>query len=249
MKNKACWTVYMHITPSGKRYIGITSVPPEQRWQGGLSGYKGQVFENAIKKYGWENIEHVILYSNITKEEASKREQELISKYRTTESKYGYNVSSGGISDKSFSEYTKQQMSINHADFSGSKNPRARKVICLETNEIFETITDASKKYNINRTCISDCCTGKHKTCKGLHFQYFDNGKPLKDRDKKPVHTMKSTNTSGFRGVTYHQKARKWMAQIKHKYKIHYLGLFDSPELAYEARLKAEKEILGGIIQ
>lgn len=223
-------------------------MPPEQRWQGGISGYKGQVFENAIKKYGWENIKHDILYSNLTKEEASLKEKELISEYKTTESKYGYNISSGGISDKSFSEYTKQQMSINHADVSGNKNPRARKVICLETNEIFETIKDAAEKYNVDRSCISDCCTGKHKTCKELHFQYYDNGKVLKNRNKEPVHIMKSTNTSGYRGVTYHKKANKWMAQIKHKYKVYYLGLFDSPELAYKARLKAEKIFLGEII-
>lgn len=238
----------MHTTPSGKRYIGITSVSPEQRWQGGISGYKGQVFENAIKKYGCENIKHEVLYTNLTKEEASLKERKLIAKYRTTESNHGYNVSSGGISDKSFSEYTKQQMSINHADVSGNKNPRARKVICLETNEIFETIKEASEKYNVDRSCITDCCTGKHKTCKGLHFQYYDNGKPLKNRNRKPVHTMKSTNTSGYRGVTYQKNAKKWKAQIRHNYKTYHLGLFKTPELAYIARLEAEKEILGGIV-
>lgn len=242
------WSVYMHTTPCGKRYIGITGVEPEKRWNGGISGYKGQVFELAIRKYGWENIKHEVLFSSLSKEDASIKEKELISKYRTNEAKFGYNISSGGISDKAFSEHTRQQMSINHADVSGNKNPRARKVICLDTNEIFETIKEAASKYNVDRSCISDCCTGKHKTCMGLHFQYYDSGKPLKDRTKKPVHSIKPNNTSGYRGVTFDKNTNKWRAQLRYNYKNYYLGLFDTPELAYSARLKAEIEILGGII-
>lgn len=52
------YTVYMHITPSGKMYIGITGRNPLKRWGSNGSGYKGQAFSNAIKKYGWDNMEH-----------------------------------------------------------------------------------------------------------------------------------------------------------------------------------------------
>lgn len=242
------WSVYMHTTPSGKRYIGITSIDPEKRWNGGISGYKGQVFELAIKKYGWENIKHEVLFSGLSKEEASAKEKELIATYKTDKSSHGYNVSSGGVSEKAFSEHTKRQMSLSHADVSGNKNPRARKVMCLDTNEVFETIKEAASKYNVDPSCISDCCTGKHKTCLGLRFQYYDRGKPLKNRSKKPVHAMKPSNTSGYRGVVFDKSNKKWRAQLKHNYKNHYLGSFDTPELAYEARLKAEQEILGGTI-
>lgn len=38
------------------------------------------------------------------------------------------------------------------------------KVICIETKEIFRSITDASKKYNINKSNISACCKGKLKS-------------------------------------------------------------------------------------
>lgn len=48
-------------------------------------------------------------------------------------------------------------------------------------------------------------------------------------------------NTSGFKGVTYHKKAGKWMAQIKPIY----LGLFDTPEEAYDAYCSAAKELHG----
>lgn len=33
------WTVYMHKSPSGKIYIGITGRKPEKRWDNG-NGYK-----------------------------------------------------------------------------------------------------------------------------------------------------------------------------------------------------------------
>ena len=41
---------------------------------------------------------------------------------------------------------------------------KSKKVICLTTNEIFDTMQEASNKYNICHSCISNCCTGKRKT-------------------------------------------------------------------------------------
>ena len=64
------WSVYIHTTPSGKKYIGITSINPKERWNGGISGYKGQIFEYAIRKYGWNNIIHEIIATNLSQEEA-----------------------------------------------------------------------------------------------------------------------------------------------------------------------------------
>ena len=93
--NENNYTVYMHISPSGKRYIGITSVSPKKRWQNGF-GYKGQVFYKAIEKYGWDNIEHIIIETNLSQDEACRLEIDLIKQYKTTDSNYGYNVSLGG---------------------------------------------------------------------------------------------------------------------------------------------------------
>lgn len=70
------YSVYMHIFPNGKRYIGITSNEVNRRWEKG-SGYKKQAkMKNAINKYGWENIEHIVLLCNLSKEEACKKEIE-----------------------------------------------------------------------------------------------------------------------------------------------------------------------------
>ena len=89
------YTVYMHVFPNNKKYIGITRQEPKKRYRGG-SYYYTQVVGKAIKKYGWANIEHKIIYTNLTKEEAEKYEQELIKKHKTIQKEYGYNISIGG---------------------------------------------------------------------------------------------------------------------------------------------------------
>ena len=90
------YTVYKHTTPCGKVYIGITGRPVERRWQNGKN-YKTSVhFDNAIKKYGWENINHAILYTGLSKEDAERLEIKLIAEYKSSQSKYGYNIRRGG---------------------------------------------------------------------------------------------------------------------------------------------------------
>ena len=61
------------------------------------NGYKSSpYFYSAIQKYGWDNFEHNILYDNFTKEEACKKEQELIQKFQSMDRSFGYNSTSGG---------------------------------------------------------------------------------------------------------------------------------------------------------
>jgi len=52
-------------------------------------------------------------------------------------------------------------------------------------------------------------------------------------------------NTSGFKGVFWHQKAQKWMAQIRANKEPIYLGLFLTKELAYAAYCEAAIEYHG----
>lgn len=56
------------------------------------------------------------------------------------------------------------------------------------------------------------------------------------------IDTFRS-NTSGYNGVYLNKSAGKWVAHIKDNGKYHYLGLYDTPELANEARLNAQKSL------
>lgn len=104
------YSIYMHKTPNNKVYIGLTSMEPRRRWLNG-KGYRNQtLFFRAINKYGWENIEHLILFEGLNKEEAEKLEIELIGQYQSTNPKYGYNIQNGGFAAK-HSEETKKKLS------------------------------------------------------------------------------------------------------------------------------------------
>lgn len=120
------FAVYMHINNvNGKKYIGITCQKPEQRWRKG-KGYKNGHFKNAIDKYGWDNFEHIILYENLTKEEASKKEYELIKKYDTTNPSKGYNSCDGGGVTVGYhhTKESKEKMSKTKIGmYKGDKNP------------------------------------------------------------------------------------------------------------------------------
>ena len=58
----------------------------------------------------------------------------------------------------------------------GSKSPCAKRVMCIETSEVFDCIKLASEKYNVNRISISACCKGKYKTAGGYHWKYVNKG-------------------------------------------------------------------------
>ena len=94
--NDRKFIVYRHTCPNNKVYIGITCNSPNRRWRKGKGYHHNNHFTNAIKKYGWDNIKHEILYKNLTKEEAEQKEIELITKYNLTDRRKGYNSSIGG---------------------------------------------------------------------------------------------------------------------------------------------------------
>ena len=50
----------------------------------------------------------------------------------------------------------------------GSKHPKARKVQCITTGEIFNCIREAGDFYSINKSNIATCCRGERSYC-GKH--------------------------------------------------------------------------------
>ena len=48
-----------------------------------------------------------------------------------------------------------------------------KKIMCIETGEVFDAIVDAANKYCINAGNIGRVCDGKRKTCGGYHWRYL----------------------------------------------------------------------------
>lgn len=90
---KDTYSVYVHIFPNSKTYVGLTKQNVEDRWNQG-EGYKTQPVYEAIMKFGWDNIEHIVIKDNLTKEEAQELEKSTIKEFDSIN--YGYNVSEGG---------------------------------------------------------------------------------------------------------------------------------------------------------
>ena len=61
-----------------------------------------------------------------------------------------------------FSEEHKLKMSEAHF----------KKVLCVETNTTYLSLTEASTRTRINRGNISNACTGRYKTAGGFHWEF-----------------------------------------------------------------------------
>lgn len=121
------YCVYKHTTPSGKVYIGITSMSPTKRWKNG-NGYElCTAFNRAIQKYGWVNIKHEILLTDLDKETACAEERRLISLYDSANPEHGYNLTSGGEHYEPNEEWRKRLSESNKQYY--KNHPEARKQI------------------------------------------------------------------------------------------------------------------------
>jgi len=71
------YSVYQHVTPDGMYYFGATQ-NVERRWRNNGAEYKTTSLYPYIEKYGWENIQHIVLFKDQTKENALWIEDFLI---------------------------------------------------------------------------------------------------------------------------------------------------------------------------
>ena len=241
------YTVYKHTTPSGKVYIGATRQNPKRRWRNGKGYMHNKRFCDAIRKYGWDNIEHEVISTGLDKEQAYAMEAGLIAKYDSTNQAKGYNMSIGGersalgicrssetrrkISEskkgvnhpnygKHLSSETRRKMSeankgrrhseesrrkISEANkghtvssdtrqkiseaLKGANNPnygkhlssetrrkmseaKCKKVVCVETGEAYQSLSEASKAAGVSPSAISNALRGKSKMSGGYHWTY-----------------------------------------------------------------------------
>lgn len=167
MKEERNYCVYIHIFPNGKRYIGITKLQPNRRWESGYGYHSQRFMYNAINKYGWNNIEHKILFNNLTKNEACWKEKFLIKYYNTNNRKFGYNRSIGGEINKEYkhTEEFKKRISKKLKGRKDSEETKLKKSIALKGRII--------KKESIEKMKI----TKKKNYKKENHPNYGKYGK------------------------------------------------------------------------
>lgn len=205
------YCVYAHTFPNGKKYIGITGKPSKQRWKNGKN-YRNNIYMmRAINKYGWENVDHEIIESELSQHDAEAKERELIAFYQSNTPEHGYNITSGGecigkhsietrnklreikrrldnneeykkhISEAHkgitppnkgvpMSEEQKRKISISKK---GCEGHGKKKVLCVETGVIYDSLTSAAKETHSRIGKIVEVCKNNRCTTNGFHWQYI----------------------------------------------------------------------------
>ena len=54
------------------------------------------------------------------------------------------------------------------------RSKKTRKVLCIDTGEVFDSTLIASQAKNAPANCISQCCRGKQKTAGGYRWEYVN---------------------------------------------------------------------------
>lgn len=186
------YVVYMHTTPSNKRYIGITKVGVSRRWCNGIH-YKKQLFGKAIKKYGWENIKHEILFEKLSEKEAKQKERELIKQYKSNDRHYGYNLTEGGdgFTGMKLTEEHRKNISLGKKGQiphnKGKKmseaqrqriieTRRRKKVYCYTNGKTYNSLKETAEQLNIDMRYISAVCRKVIHSTFGYKFEYVKEG-------------------------------------------------------------------------
>jgi len=195
------WTVYAHIAPNGKMYVGITGIKPWQRWGYGHSYKNTPRFYEDIQKYGWKNIQHEIVASGLTKEEAEHMEKLLIQKLDLTNVEKGYNTlvgkegnpeiwqrqsqrvrafyeKNGSYPSPNLGTGLLQTMEYKHNDkYVGGKEKShgsVRRIKCLDTGIEYESVVDAANATGINVHHIYGNALGARVNAGGMQWEYMD---------------------------------------------------------------------------
>lgn len=191
------YKVYVHVNKyNGKKYFGITCRDVRARWRRDGSGYKDSGhFWKAICKYSWDGFHHWILFSGLDKETACKIEQQLIAEHKTTDGRFGYNLTSGGehytpsnevrekmrmakvgrkLSKETCEKLSKAKKGVPKTEEHRRKisEAQSKPVECVETKRIYSGLNVAAKSVGVSPSCISDAIHGKQKTASGFHWRF-----------------------------------------------------------------------------
>ncbi|PGT01860.1 NUMOD1 domain-containing DNA-binding protein [Bacillus cereus] len=185
------WSVYCFTAPNGKRYVGITSLKPEYRWNEG-KGYKhNQYLYNAIEKYGWKNIKKEIIANNIPELSAKELEKFYIKEWDLMNPVKGYNKTIGGDGAPGLV----RTGAANKNSREGQKGSTTKKVLQFNIDgtfiKEFETMTEAYRETGVHYSKISEVCNGNRRTSGGFMWRFEDierdnegNIEPAKPKQK-----------------------------------------------------------------
>ena len=171
------WSLYKHVSPSGKVYIGISSNIP-MRWA--ASGYyylqTDTVFARAIRKYGWDSFQHIIIADSLTESDAKSLEIELIALYKLAG--ISYNMTNGGDG------YRGQQRAEHIKHRVESRISHNSTVVLVITKDfkyrVFRSKSEVAKFLEVSSRVVSHVLCGPvGYTCKKCYLGEQDRNDPI----------------------------------------------------------------------
>lgn len=263
-KNKICGVYKILNKTTGKFYIG-SSNNVKRRWKEHINDLNKNkshsiYLQRAWNKYGEDNFTFEIL-EECKIENQLEKEQIYLDKLKPWKRKIGYNIEEyarGGSKcgnknhfyGKHHSEETKKQLSqkhkgkfltYNHKQSLRENSPNKKKIICLTTEIIYDSIMDAYRQTNISAQNIIRNCkgyaisAGKDEFGNKLIWMYYDqyitNDKEVNKRKslefingKEGKIKISKVNSTKIICLTT-QETFKRMLDASKKYKVSYSNI------------------------
>ena len=173
------YSIYLHTTPDGKKYVGSTSQELNKRFSRGHLYKNNTRFYDAIKLFGWDNIEHQVLETVEDKKIAIKREEYYTLLFRSNEPEFGYNIYVGNIQNEEAKNKRSEKMKGKQSEEIINKRlEKIKKPVMIENIKTGEIL-----KFDSREKCAEFFRIGVgplRKFIKGVGSAFFDDYKVLK---------------------------------------------------------------------
>lgn len=128
-------------------------------------------------------------------------------------------------------------------------NKNHKPVFCIDTGEVFASVSDAAEAYGVHITAISCAALGKTKTCQGKRFCFVSR---LADHTDEIAEVVRAhmTNANKYNALMAEQERIRKIHETHEKRKAEYLKAYKAYEQAKELLAESEVEIkaLEGVI-
>jgi|GEM_PF-1461927 len=157
---------------NGKVYIGQTKVGFNKRYKSKGKGiervykyltrskeqsrYFNKYLLRSIEKYGISNFS-VIEELDVAYDKSELDAKEIMYIEQFDSFSNGYNLTKGG---EGVIGVTGERNGMYGVQRFGEVNPNSKRIICLNSKVIFNTLKEASEHFSISKSSISHCCSG-----------------------------------------------------------------------------------------
>jgi group I intron endonuclease len=170
---------------NGKIYVGQTVRKYNRRMYEHRRKLRNNYHDNSFLQNAWNKYgEKAFKFSIIVEcsiDEIDDVEVKWVSFYKTKN--LSYNLESGGKNHKQLHEQTKEKLSerTKSLGWNGGNHPMARKVICIDSGKIYDSVIEASEDIGASYKGLYQVLNGSNRSVKGkdgryYQFSFFEDG-------------------------------------------------------------------------